>query len=317
MQPFTLNLSSDLDITGLSSIPPSPPSPSPPRPLLILLHGGGYSASYFSASASTSIEPLSTALSIPVLSLNRQGYQASTPVPPLSPGQTSLHTQARNFNDIILPALWEEYGEVSGATSIVLAGHSVGGFIAVMVAGMYSSSSSSSGKKYPLSGLCLTGVADKVNPVFETVEPPQPPLDPSGKFVLWPDELRDSWLLMIPSGLADPDFPARHAELNNPAPIQEVSESMARDPEWKSYMKDVEVPVLALVGEFDGLWDTREEVIRKFGERFGKADVETGVVRQGPHCLELSFQWRGAYLKVLGHAVQCAVGYEIQKEEKE
>lgn len=309
MQPFTLNFAENKAVSGFVSIPPSPAT-SKHGPLLVLLHGGSYAADYYDADEERSIEPFSKALGIPVIALNRQGYKDSTALS-LSEGETSFGEQAKALHESILPQIWEKYGKESGVSSLVLAGHSVGAMVAMTAASLHAQSSS---RTYPLSGLCITGIADAWHPQFTTAPPPAPPIDETGKFVLWPDMVRDAMMLMIPDGRADPTFSARHAELNNPVPIAEVMESMAKEGGWREAAAEVKAPVLHLVGEYDGLWDTGKEAMAGFVKLFKKTTVESGVVGEAPHCLEISYQGKAVFLKVLGHAVQCAVEYGYREE---
>lgn len=198
----------------------------------------------------------------------------------------------------------------------MVAGHSVGGMLAIMVAALHAAALPA--KSYPLSGLCTTGVADVWNPYLAAAGMPQLPLDKSGKFVVWPDAVKDAMMLMLPEGRADPQFLVTHANLNNPSPIDKVTEAMIMTPDvdWKVAAKDVEVPVLALVGEHDGMCDTSKAAIAKFSGLFQKTTVEQGVVANGPHSVELSHQGKAVFLKVLGHALQCAVGYGLEKEKE-
>ncbi|KAF2476816.1 uncharacterized protein BDR25DRAFT_309177 [Lindgomyces ingoldianus] len=310
MKSFSVTPSEGLVITGLASIPPPSPILSSHRPLVVFLHGGSYASDYYDSDPERSIEPLSTTLGIPVISLNRQGYKDST-LPVISEGQTSLREQSKNLHTSILPAIWEDFGKPAGASSIVLAGHSIGGMIGVMVAALYATSSSPRG--YPLSGLCTTGITDRANPRWNGVEPP--PLPQTGKHFNWPDEVRDAMML---NGQVSADFATTHSKLNNPAPVDEVIEATSRINEWRVCAKDVEVPVLGLAAEHDALWDTSKAAMDDFARLFEKTTAEIGIVTNAPHCLEISYQARPAFLKVLGHAVQCARAHGMEKEsEKE
>ena len=248
------------------------------------------------------------------MSLNRQGYKESTHLPTLSEGQTNHGEQAKALNEFILPRIWTEYGVPSGASSIVLAGHSVGAMLATMTAAFHATAAASN--TYPLSGLCTTGLAKVANPYFKTAGVPQPPTDETGRFIHWPDAARDGMMLMLHEGKADPDFSETHAKLNNPAPIDEVRESMnmESDAAYKVAAKNVQVPVLALVGEHDALWDMSKAALNEYVDLFEQTTVELGVVQNGPHCLELSYQGKAVFAKVLGHALQSAVGYGLEKE---
>jgi hypothetical protein len=123
-------------------------------------------------------------------------------------------------------------------------------------------------------------------------------------------------MLGISSDQSDssPSFLSLHATLNNPVPISEVQESMLPPSQaaWVEAAKGVKVPVLGLVGEHDFLFETGRDGMASFAGLFsGAQSVEVGVVGNAPHCLELSWQATGVWLKVLGHAVACAVGVGI------
>lgn len=314
MQPFELTLPDGNVISGITSLPDQS---STPTPLLICLHGGSYAADYYDADPQKSIEPLSKFLKVPVISLNRQGYKTTSPLPPLSEGQTSMQEQAKSLDEVIIPAIWEKYGKDSGASSVVVAGNSVGGNIALLVAALHSTTSAS---QYPLSGLCVSGIGDAWNPYFAKHGAPPLITDETGQFALWPNEAKDAMMLMIPDGRADPAFSPRHALLNNPAPIMEVKDATGKDEGWgsywKSYAKEIIVPVLSIIGEYDGLWDTSKEAMDKFATFFEKTVVERSIVAEGPHCIELSYQGNAVLAKMMGFAMQCAVGYDLKAKKK-
>ncbi|CAK7206192.1 hypothetical protein SEUCBS139899_008978 [Sporothrix eucalyptigena] len=72
------------------------------------IHGGTYTSSYFDATPAYFGGPLSTALSIPFVAIDRPGYRESTPVAPVPPGSSFHEEWGTRLYRSILPALWAE-----------------------------------------------------------------------------------------------------------------------------------------------------------------------------------------------------------------
>ena len=158
MEPFEISLSNNAVVTGLASLPSGPKSGSPfPTPLIIAIHGGTYSASYFFADEQHSAAPLASALQVPFLAINRPGYKGSTPIPTVPEGSSYLQEVGKYLHHEILPALWKRYASEVGASCLVLLTHSLGSPGAIVAASLNVESN-----LYPLAGLIMSGVGSKL-----------------------------------------------------------------------------------------------------------------------------------------------------------
>lgn len=107
MDPFTLTLPDQSQLTGLKYIPPKsslPPSPFA-VPLIICRHGGTYTAQYFDASPTYSLKPYASAHHIPLLSINRPSYAGTSPLPAPADDSDTLRDQGKHLHSVLLPAL--------------------------------------------------------------------------------------------------------------------------------------------------------------------------------------------------------------------
>ena len=111
-------------------------------PLIVALHGGGYSSAYFDVPG-LSLLAHAAAIGIPAVAIDRPGYGETESKP-------TDHSHAANAAILAeaIGALWDERGgELPG---IVLIGHSIGGAIAMMIA--------ASRPAWPLLGVAASGV---------------------------------------------------------------------------------------------------------------------------------------------------------------
>lgn len=158
MEACALSLSNDAVVTGLASFPDRDQVSGPSTlPLIVAVHGGTYSASYFFADDQHSALPVSSALGVPFLAINRPSYKDTTPVPPFPEDSTYLQEEGRYLHQEILPAIWKQYASRLGVSSIVLMTHSMGSFSAIIAAALNSDSS-----LYPLAGLVISGIGTKL-----------------------------------------------------------------------------------------------------------------------------------------------------------
>ena len=158
MESFKLSLSNGATVTGLVSLPDSDQVSGPSTlPLIVAVHGGTYSASYFFADDQHSALPVSSALGVPFLAINRPGYKDTTPVAPFPEDSSYLQEEGRWLHEEILPAIWKEYASRLGVSSIILMTHSMGSFSAIVAAALNSDSN-----LYPLAGLVISGIGTKL-----------------------------------------------------------------------------------------------------------------------------------------------------------
>lgn len=154
MEPFQVSLANNAVVTGLASLPHHDQvSSSSTIPLLVAIHGGTYSASYFFADSEHSALPVSSALRVPFLAINRPGYKDSTTLWTLPPDTTYFQEEGKYLHKHILPAIWKEYASQLNVSTIVLMTHSLGSPSAIVAAALNAESN-----LYPLAGLIMSGV---------------------------------------------------------------------------------------------------------------------------------------------------------------
>ncbi|KAK6386503.1 hypothetical protein LTR65_008976 [Meristemomyces frigidus] len=331
MDPFTLPLPDGRQTTGLLCFPSKPAHPVKGIPLVVTIHGGTYTASYYDADAAHTISNPAKALGIPVVSLTRPGYAESTALPHLQEGETWNQVHGTYIHELILPAIWKAYGAKSGATSIVLHSHSIGASIGIVVTALHNRNPSTAG--YPLSGLVTSGIgaklmhepaehsssADNKNDSLSQIDTFEPTPGEEAPNVPWPTEVKDAFMLRSTEGLCSPTLlQGTTAKLNHPSSILEPFDIRRQWPKyWKDYAKDITVPHMYGLGSEDGLWKTEKQWIDEYAAAFSKsARMEAAALPLAPHCIELSYLGQAWLARTLGFAAECAV-WDVLRRERE
>jgi len=330
MEPFRLPLSDGRQITGLLSLPPKAAHPFKGTPLVVTVHGGTYTASYYDADPAHSISNISKALSIPVVSLTRPGYSESTALPPLQEGETWNQVNGKYLHRSILPAVWKAYGSKSGATSIVLHSHSIGAAIAILTTALHNRSPETAG--YPLSGLVTSGIGSKLtdepsdnvdaheekNEMLRMIDSYQPKPGIEAPVSTWPVEAKDLLMLRAQDGLCSPSLlNGTTAKLNHAASIREPLDIRRQWPHyWHDYAKDIYVPHMYGLGAEESLWIADRVWVDEYAKAFTKSvRVEASALPLAPHCIELSYMGQAWLTRTLGFAMECAV-WDVLRREK-
>ena len=153
MEPFEILLSNNALVTGLASLPSRDRAARPSAlPLMLAIHGGTYGANYFFADDQHSAVPLSSALGIPFLAINRPGYRDSTPLPTVPEDSSYFQEEGKLLHNEIVPAIWKRYASQLGVSSIVLLTHSNG-----TPGGIVSAALNAKSESYPLAGIIIHG----------------------------------------------------------------------------------------------------------------------------------------------------------------
>lgn len=316
MQSFTLTLPNGAALTGRYNRP-DPASPGyvavedSRRPLLVAIHGGSYSSSYFDADAKHTAALCSNGLGVPVVAIDRPLYQGTTSLYPIPEGKTYHDQLADWLHQYILPAVWQEFGR--GCSSVVLHPHSLGVPSAVIVAGWVAHEQArGETPAYPLAGLTISGLGTQTHPDLQAYAA-QPAPDPGTLFASpAPPAMKDA--TMLPAGTADPEMYTLTEKLDNPMPLAERAQyGLVWFPDgWRRLCERVKVPVLIGMAERDRLWMGTEEHVREFASGFtGSQRVEASVVKEAPHCIELSYFAQGWYARCFGWALECAAAYAV------
>lgn len=311
MEPFKLSLSNGATVTGLHNRP----QPSSPgygaiedgrRPLVIAIHGGTYSSKYFDADAKHTASLCSNSLGVPVVAIDRPLYQGTTSFYPIPEGKNYHEELAVWLHKYILPAVWSEFGH--GCSGVVLHCHSLAVPSAVIVAG-WEARERAGGRtpSYPLDSMTISGFGTQKHPEVAVLES-HPPPDPTPMFdPTLPARTKDA--MIIPEGTADPAVYALTEKLDCPMPYAERADyGLIWFPDgWRALCEAVRVPVLIGMAEHDRLWMGTGEHAEEFAGGFtGSERVEYSVVKEAPHCIELSFMAQGWYARCFGWALECA-----------
>ncbi|KAF9894163.1 hypothetical protein FE257_009136 [Aspergillus nanangensis] len=302
MESFELPLPDGGVVSGLYNFPALTTSPTQ-LPLIICVPGGSYDAQYFDANADHSILAVSQKVEIPVISLNRPCYGTTTAVPASTDDLKYGEKQGRYLDSTILPTLWKEFARKSGATGIVLLAHSIGAMMATIVAGSHDESSG-----YPLVGLITSGIGT------ELAEGPRGVmihlLNESSDLVDFDLAAKDAIMFQWPHQcLIDPKICEYTGQLNKPVPSGELDD-INRNwlGYWRQYSDNVRVPLMYGLSEFDGLWTSGQRIVDDYRAAFQSSPlVNSQIIPNAPHCIELSLQSKAWFLKCCGFALECVV----------
>ncbi|KAJ5171884.1 hypothetical protein N7492_004477 [Penicillium capsulatum] len=306
MKSFKLQLPQGV-ITGRISIP-QPRAPNKYVPLIVCLHGGGADATYFDASPEYSIAAVSDPLGIPVIAINRPSYAESSrhPALPITDSDTYSEQHGRYLNSVVLPALWQEYGERSGAAGIVLLSHSVGAMVGTIIAGSYTGT-----EGYPLAGLITSGIGIEHDP--EASEAFLAQIDRTQPYVYMDPAMKRMVAYQLQRNIVDHEAVKHFTWINNPVPVEELLDINTKwDRLSPRYSPAVKVPLMYGVAEFDGLWSSSREAIDQYRDAFPASPrKECGIIPMAPHCQDVSFQGKGWLARCCGFAIECAGWYDM------
>lgn len=336
METFSIDVANDQRITGRHCLPQVDglKSEKTARPLLICIHGASYNSEYFDANADYSWSILANTLNIPIVSIDRPGYGGSTEVPDQNvlggaDAPTPTQRQAKYINDNIIPRIWNDFGSRSGASSVVILGHSVGGMVAIQTAAYHATQKIST---YPLAGLIVSGVGcvsqqgpeshsndQTSNDHKEKKEQEPAQSSKKTKYITFERTKKDFLMLDYTSDkdpadlLIDPEILQLTEQLNHPAPLAEVIDIGQL---WRSYWRretgKVNVPVFYALNEVDPWFNSAGDSVPAFAGGFTSSPkVVHGRVARAPHCMELSLQAKGWMLQCGGFALECAVTFEL------
>ncbi len=306
MEPITLTLANGATLTGLANLPPKTVHTPRYRPLIIGLHGGSYSGSYFDVNSTHTASLPSNALSVPFIAINRPNYAGSTSFYPIATNSSDPETYGTWLHRFILPLIWETFGIPHGCNSIILHCHSLGTTGAVIAAATHSQESPED-RKYPIAGIVISGFGTDIIATDSSQVAPEGP-----EFVNFPPDIKDA--LMMPNGTCDPSVYEHTTRLNLPCPSREIQDIwtawLARvRTEWAPFVK---VPVMIGVAELDCYWKGTKESVRDFMSIFtGSGRVEGGVIRGAPHNLEMSYWGSGWYARSFGFGLECAASFGV------
>ncbi|ODM16199.1 hypothetical protein SI65_08198 [Aspergillus cristatus] len=306
MHLFTLTLPNNATVAGIYSIPP-PSSTSPQnRPLIIALHGGTYDCHYFDATPTYTASASSAAFGIPFISIDRPCYGGTTSFLPVPAGSTFNQETGLWLHKYILPALWREFGLPNKCNSVVLFCHSFGSMGGIVAAALHAQDAHPS---YPLAGLVISGMGDKQSANMKYA-PPMPP-NAGPEHVLFPLAVKDN--VMFRPGTVDPEILNHSERLNAVSPVVEMYELRGWLGSWKDWAAKVKTAVMFTLVEDDVFFEATEEEVTVCTEAFTQSErVDGSLVREAPHCMELSYWAQGWYARCFGFAMECSAGVGVR-----
>jgi len=259
-------------------------------PLIVALHGGGYSSAYFDLPGLSLLER-AAALGIPALTLDRPGYGDSEARSPEEHG----HAAQAAILEAAIGALARDRGE--GCPGIVLVGHSIGGAIAIGIAA-----------RDPdwLLGVAISGVGLRNMPgdleAWQSL--------PDIPFIAFPAEMKDAKMFGAP-GRYDPDAPRRSHAADAPALRQELLDIVAFWPrEAQALLGRVRVPVHYRQAADDALWLVSQDEVDDFGAACSSAPWrDAALVRDAGHCIDFHRLGAAFQLEQLAFALKCGVRF--------
>ncbi len=255
-------------------------------PLVVCLHGGGYDNRYFDVPGRSVLSRISSA-GFPAVALTRPGYPADEES---ARRQPSFAEAAGIVADAITDQ-WRQWGD--GRPGVVILGHSIGGAVALHVAGQ--------ARSWPLLGVSVSGIGERMQ---ETVHAAGLPPDIVVTFTF--DAVRPhfgpDWTLPDPT-LSDA------AELLVGTPSADIVEITAGFTEQlPAVARAVDVPVQYVLAEFDCYWAVSDERVDAFARLFSRAPfVDAAIWRGTGHNIE-HHRLGEAYVRgVLAFAERCAM----------
>ncbi|MFJ9173723.1 alpha/beta hydrolase [Streptomyces sp. NPDC102360] len=261
----------------------------PDTPLVVAVHGGAYTSAYFDV-AGYSLLDRAAALGIPVLAVDRPGYEGSTPV---NPGESIILANA-GVLDHLVGELWEEYG--AGTAGVVLIGHSIGGATVSALAAR--------GPSWPLLGIAISGCLLQTPAESGEAWAALPDLP----VVEMPGETKD-FVMFGPEWTRRADMPDAGHVADSPVPKAELLDITGG---WiervRSVVAEISVPVHYRQGEFDRLWVTDTAQVAAFAEAFVSAPVvDARLVPSSGHCIDFHRGGASFQLDQLAFALSCCI----------
>lgn len=302
MEPFKFRIPNDGTVAGVHHIPPVSASPIAKRPLIVGLHGGCYDSKYFEGIPNFSASLASKAFGVPFVSIDRPSYGATSSILPLPEDSDFYQETGVWLHRYILPTLWSEIGVPNKCNSIVILSHSLGVMGGIIAAALHAQDLT---PLYPLGGLIACGMGNTQSTFMKDTPPAFITID--NDHVQFPADKKDA--IMFKPGTTVPEVLELCEQFNAVSPLREIYEfPSAWLPVWKEkWAAHVTVPVMFALVEDDPFFITSKEELNICVQSFKNSSrVDGSLVRDAPHCMELSHWSQGWYARCFGFAMECA-----------
>ncbi|KAI0466573.1 hypothetical protein F4859DRAFT_526667 [Xylaria cf. heliscus] len=298
---FELDVSPQARITGKYITPPRTSLSPQNLPLLVGIHGGTLTSSYYDADPNYSAAKFAIAFGIPFVAIDRPCYNGTTSILPLQEGESFFWKTATRLNGDILPALWQKFGIPNGCIGMVTLSHSMAVPIAILTAYMHAKTGE---QLYPLKGIIISGFGSQWADPEELRSPSGAQLPTE---IEYPQDTKKKLMLSADHfNTHDPGIEKYLQLLSVPMPVEELLDLQLH---WATYgphcATEVVVPVMYALGEHDFLWVANRTTISNFGANFTQCRrFDGGVVLGAPHAIEWSKARVGWYTRCFSWAME-------------
>ena len=262
--------------------------PLPGAPLIVAVHGGTYSATYFDVPGYSLLDR-AAANGYTAIAVDRPGYGGSRS---LADDEMDIAGQGAFLAEALGEVWSSEGGDHRG---MFLIGHSIGAAITATIA--------SAPRDLPLIGIALSGIGVRT----PAEHGPQWNSLPQTPHVEMPGAVKDQLMFGI-DGSFDGAMPAASHVADAPCPRAELIDIVG---DWQrrapAVLATIEVPVHYRQGEHDRLWVVDSDEVARFAAMFTASPrVDAALFRRTGHCIDFHHAGPALQLQQLGFALQCA-----------
>lgn len=307
MQPFRFTLSNGGTVTGVHAIPQTSPTSAKDRPLIVALHGGCYDSKYFEGVSKYSASFASEAFGVPFVAIDRPSYGGTSSILPVPEGSDFNLETGVWLHRYILPQLWSEIGVPNQCNSVVLLSHSLGVMGGIIAAALHAKDGA---PLYPLGGLIANGMGNTQSKSMKSSPPSFIEID--AEHALFPPDRKDA--IMFKPGTTTQEVLSHCERLNAVSPLPELTEFPAVwMPVWKEkWAAQVTVPVMFCLVDDDPFFIVDKNELAICVQAFkNSVRVDGSLIRDAPHCMELSHWSQGWYARCFGFALECSASFAI------
>jgi pimeloyl-ACP methyl ester carboxylesterase len=257
-------------------------------PLIVAIHGGGYTSAYFDIPGYSLLDRGAKA-GCSTVGIDRPGYGASSLLPD---SEGLLQANAKRICEGIAE-LWRSNG--NDARGVVLIGHSIGAATVMLIA--------SAAPAWPLLGIAVSGcglASPPGRPAFLDANPPHGRMEVSNDLM--------NALMFGPPGSYAENAPRMAALAHYPALFREVAEVCES---WPTYSHDilakVRVPVHYRQAEHDVLVRQEQGEVERVRLAFSNAPgVDAKMIKGAGHCIDFHHAGPAFQDEQIAFAIACS-----------
>ncbi|SDP95605.1 alpha/beta fold hydrolase [Lentzea jiangxiensis] len=262
-------------------------TPDKDVPLVVAIHGGGYTSSYFDVPGYSLLDR-AAGLDVPIIAVDRPGHGGSSPA---AAGE-SLYLANAAALDHLISELWESTG--IGCAGVFLIGHSIGVHVAMGIAARK--------PQWPLLGLALSGCLLRHADGFTEVWAAHPET-----FLDVPVEQKAE-LMFGPAWTHRSDMPQTSYFANVPVRTAELVEGAKWVEVFGDLAPEISVPVQLRHGQLDRLWAGGQDQIAEFAAGLTSSPyVDVEVVPAAGHAIDYHRVGAAFQTQQLAFALNCSI----------